>query len=106
LLLTETSLRVAVVGAGRIGRWHANYAQRLGANVAAIVDRAPGAALSLARDAKQAAVFTEMGAMLEAVRPHVVHICTPLPSHLPLTLQVVEGIWAKRAATWKAWCEN
>lgn len=84
-------LRVAVVGAGLMGRWHAYYARRLGAQVAAVVDHAPGAASSLARGAHGAAVFAEMGAMLEAVRPHVVHICTPLPSHLPLALQTVEA---------------
>jgi predicted dehydrogenase len=91
LLLTESSLRVAVVGAGLMGRWHAYFAQRLGAEVTAVVDSAPGAAVFLARRTKKAAVFDEMGAMLEAVRPHVVHICTPLSSHLPLTLQVVEA---------------
>lgn len=79
------------MGAGLMGRWHAYVAQRLGAVVAAVVDRAPEAALSLARRTKRAAVFTDMGAMLEGVRPHVVHICTPLPSHLPLTLRVVEA---------------
>ena len=74
-----------------MGQWHAYFAQRLGAQVAAIVDSAPGAATSLSRSVKNAAVFGEMGAMLEAVRPHVVHICTPLSSHLPLTLQAVEA---------------
>lgn len=29
--------------------------------------------------------------MLDVVRPHVVHICTPLSSHLPLTLQAIEA---------------
>lgn len=74
-----------------MGRWHAYFAQRLGAEVAAVVDSTPGAAASLARRMRKAAVFGEMGAMLEAVRPHVVHICTPLSSHVPLTLQVVEA---------------
>ncbi len=80
-----------MVGAGLMGRWHAYFAQRLGAELAAVVDNAPGAAASLARRAKQPAVFSEMGAMLEAVRPHVVHICTPLSTHVPLTLQALEA---------------
>ena len=84
-------MRVAVVGAGLMGRWHAYFAQHLGAQVVAVVDRAPGAAASLARRVKKAAAFNETGAMLEVMRPHVVHICTPLPSHMPLTLQVVEA---------------
>ncbi|MBI3529575.1 MAG: Gfo/Idh/MocA family oxidoreductase [Betaproteobacteria bacterium] len=91
LVPDNSSIRVAVVGAGLMGRWHAYAAQRLGAEVAAIVDCAPDAALSLAQGTERAAVFTEIGAMLEAVRPHVVHICTPVPSHLPLTLQVIEA---------------
>src|SRR6266849_2089236 len=32
-----------------------------------------------------------MSAMLVAVRPHAVHICTPLASHLPLTLPAIEA---------------
>ncbi len=89
--MTESSLRVAVVGAGLMGRWHAYFAQRLGAQVVAVVDSEPDAAVSLARRVNKAAVFGETGAMLQAVRPHVVHICTPLSSHLPLALQVVEA---------------
>ncbi|MEO8159166.1 MAG: Gfo/Idh/MocA family oxidoreductase [Betaproteobacteria bacterium] len=90
-MLTEPALRVAIVGAGLMGRWHVHFAQRLGAQVAAIVDRDPGAAASLSRFAKDAAVYDDAGPMLEAVRPHVVHVCTPLASHFPLTLQVIEA---------------
>ena len=86
-----SSMRVAVVGAGLMGRWHAYFAQRLGAQIVAVVDSSPGAAESLARCVKKAAVYRETGAMLEVARPHVVHMCTPLSSHLPLTLQVVES---------------
>ena len=80
-----------MVGAGLMGHWHAYFARRLGAEVAAIVDGSKVAATSLARRAKTNAVFGEMGAMLDVVRPHVVHICTPLSSHLPLTLQAIEA---------------
>lgn len=80
-----------MVGAGLMGYWHAYFAQRLGAEVAAVVDGAQAAATSLARRARKAAVFAEMGAMLDVVRPHAVHICTPLASHSPLTLQAIEA---------------
>ena len=84
-------MRVAVVGAGLMGYWHAYFGQRLGAEVAAVVDSTQVAATSLARRARKAAVFAEMGAMLDVVRPHAVHICTPLASHLPLALQAIEA---------------
>lgn len=82
---------MAVVGAGLMGRWHAYFARRLGAQVAAVVDAAPPAAQALARFAGRAAVFGDMGAMLAAVRPLAVHICTPLASHPALALQAVEA---------------
>ena len=74
-----------------MGRWHAYFAHRLGAQVAAIVDNAPDVAASMANRHKGAAVFGDVGAMLEVIRPQVVHICTPLASHLPLALQVVDA---------------
>ena len=88
---TDSSLRVAVVGAGLMGRWHAHYAKRSGARVVAVVDSSANAAALLARRAGDAAVFEAMGAMLAAAQPHVVHICTPLFTHLPLALQAVEA---------------
>lgn len=88
---TETALRVAVVGAGLMGQWHARYAHRQGAQVVAIVDREPQAASSLARRVGAAAVFADAGAMLEAARPQVVHLCTPLASHADLARQSIEA---------------
>jgi predicted dehydrogenase len=85
------AIRVAVVGAGLMGRWHARYARRLGAEVAAIVDPSPAAAQALARRAGNAAVFADVGAMLQSVRPHAVHVCTPLSSHFALACQAVQA---------------
>src|SRR5262245_4280122 len=82
-------LRVAVVGAGLMGRWHAHYALQRGAKVAAVVDTSPEAASALARRAGGPPVFLNAAAMLEAVRPDVAHICSPLASHLPLALQAI-----------------
>jgi predicted dehydrogenase len=74
-----------------MGRWHAYYARRLGAEVAAVVDPASAAAQALARAAGGAGVFAEVGAMLAAVRPAAMHICTPLASHTALALEAVEA---------------
>ena len=87
--LPKAPLRVAVVGAGLMGRWHAYYAHRQGAQVVAIVDRARAAAESLSRRVKSANVFTDMASMLDEKRPQVVHICTPLDSHGPLAQQAI-----------------
>ena len=72
-----------------MGRWHAHYARQHGAHVVAVVDNSQLAASALARRARNAAVFDDMGAMLEDTRPQVVHVCTPLASHLALALQAV-----------------
>ena len=74
-----------------MGRWHAHYAQQLGAEVAAVVDGSSRAASLLAARTRTAAVFDDMGTMLEALRPQVVHLCTPLASHRPLALRAIEA---------------
>lgn len=89
--LTHSSApRIAIVGAGLMGRWHARFAQRLGANIVGVADCNPAAATDLARR-HGAAMFGDLGALLIKARPDAVHICTPLPSHLPLAMQAVEA---------------
>lgn len=72
-----------------MGRWHAYYARRRGAEVTAVVDASPQAARALARRARGAGVFGDIASMLAAVRPDVVHLCTPPASHLELALHAV-----------------
>lgn len=89
--LTHSSApRIAIVGAGLMGRWHARFAQRLGANIVGVADHNHAAATDLARR-HGTAVFDDLGALLTKARPDAVHICTPLPSHLPLAMQAVEA---------------
>lgn len=87
--MTESALRVAIVGAGLMGRWHAYYARRQGAQLVAIVDSVQDAARSMSRQVGGAIAFTDMASMLGTAQPHVVHICTPLSTHQPLALQAV-----------------
>jgi len=84
-------IRAGIVGAGNMGRWHAAEAQRLGAKIVAIVDPLPDPARALAATFGGAPVFRDMGAMLAEARPNVVHICTPLRTHVPLTLEAIEA---------------
>lgn len=78
------SLRVAIVGAGLMGRWHAYYASQAGATVAAVVDLASDHAAALARKYPGAAVCTDLRECLAGQSIDVVHICTGLGSHVPL----------------------
>lgn len=71
---------IAIVGAGLMGRWHAATARRLGARVVAIVDPDPARASALAAH-HGARVLADVAGLLEAPRPAVAHVCSPLASH-------------------------
>jgi UDP-N-acetylglucosamine 3-dehydrogenase len=80
-----TKLRVAVIGAGGIGGTHLNaYAGWPDlCEVVALADVDQAAAEEKAAPFG-AAVFSDPVAMLDAVRPDAVSICTPPKLHLPL----------------------
>jgi predicted dehydrogenase len=85
----QARLRVAIVGAGLMGRWHADAAARLGAAVAAIVDSDPGRGRELSAHHPRATV----GASLSDVLPDVdvVHVCTPSRTHVALITEALEA---------------
>ena len=90
---TPTSLRVAVVGAGLMGRWHADAVQRVGGRVVAIVDPDPGRGEALAaRLPSRPAIVPELGRALREQAVDVLHVCTPLASHEAM---VAAGLEAK-----------
>lgn len=76
-------LRVAIVGAGLMGRWHAAAAGRSGGRVVGVCDLDRAAAAALASRSR-ASSHTDAAALIESVRPDVVHICTPPSSHRSL----------------------
>jgi predicted dehydrogenase len=76
-------MRVAVVGAGLMGAWHARYAGR-GGEVVALVDRDPKVAGALLRDLPHARFFPDLEGCLRSCRIEAVHVCTPLASHVGL----------------------
>lgn len=76
------SVRVAIVGAGLMGRWHAHAIQRAGSRVVAIVDRDATRASALASQlSSRPAVESDLAIAIREHRVHVVHVCTPLDSH-------------------------
>jgi len=78
------ALRTAIVGAGLMGGWHARYAAREDAEIAAVVDPNPKAAEALARRFPGASSFATLPDCLAESAAEVVHVCTGLASHVPL----------------------
>jgi predicted dehydrogenase len=86
------ALKAAVVGAGRMGRWHAKSVARTGGVVVAVVDADPDAAAVLASETRgNPPSFAELETCLTARPVDVVHVCTPLPSHAALASLAIEA---------------
>src|SRR5258708_7563825 len=77
----DVNLRVAIVGAGLMGRWHGYYARRCGAGVVGVMDRDPAASERLSASCPGCRSFDDLSSMLREVRPAVVHVCTPSATH-------------------------
>jgi predicted dehydrogenase len=74
-------LRLALVGAGGIGRAHRNAWSKVpGAQIVAVVDVDADRAQAMAADLS-AESFTDAAAMLAAVKPDAVDVCTPPAMH-------------------------
>ncbi len=78
--------RVAIVGAGLMGRWHADAARHAGARIVAIVDPTIDRARAISGSAEPCFATLEV-ALASPI--DIVHICTPLDSHLALSQQAL-----------------
>src|SRR5206468_10790972 len=89
----ERSARPAaiIVGAGLLGRHHAQAAAAAGARIVAIADLDREAAMSLARSWPGAVAETDLDKALRSTRAHVVHICTPLATHAAVATNVADA---------------
>jgi len=83
--------RAAIVGAGLMGRWHARYAARAGAEVAVIVDTQPAAAAALQRRFPRARLFGSIEDCLAARAADVVHVCTGSDAHARVAETALAG---------------
>jgi predicted dehydrogenase len=85
-------LRVALIGCGQIADAHLQQAGRTGlARVVAVCDREPDLARQAAARFGVPAEYNDVDRMLREVKPDVVHIATPPPTHGDLLLRSVEA---------------
>ena len=81
--MTGRPIGAVIVGAGLMGRWHADAVRRSGGRIIAVVDNAPQRADTLART-YAARSATCLDDVVGAEDAHIVHVCTPLETHLDL----------------------
>jgi predicted dehydrogenase len=70
-------MRAAIVGSGGIARVHAMLIEQLGGSVAAVCGRTLAGAASLGRGQ----AYDDLGRLLAAEKPDVVHVCSPNHLH-------------------------
>ncbi len=80
-LQEQTVASAAVVGAGLMGRWHADAIRRAGARVIAVVDPDEARAVALTKRHRFAKMYPSLDDALSQVHPTVVHLCTPADLH-------------------------
>ena len=83
--------RVAIVGAGHMGKVHgAAYAEMPTAELVAIMDIRREAAQELA-SSLGAKAFTDFDEMLRSANPDVIDVCVPTPSHKEYVIKAAEA---------------
>ena len=86
-----SGVRVVIVGAGLMGRCHATAARHAGATIEAIVDSDRVRAEQLSGRVGATRALTELPAALAGGSIDVVHICTPLDTHVDLARLALEA---------------
>ena len=84
---TERDVRAAIVGAGRMGRWHARAVEASGGVVVAVVDQDVGRARALVEGG---VAVPSLGELEPTPGLDVVHVCTPVGSHADLVREAVD----------------
>ena len=85
-------MKAVLIGAGQIARQHLACLKSLpGVDLAGICDLSPATAEAAAERYGIGAWFTDHQAMLAKIRPDVVHVTTPPPSHFRLALDSVNA---------------
>ncbi|MDQ3698086.1 MAG: Gfo/Idh/MocA family oxidoreductase, partial [Gemmatimonadota bacterium] len=86
-------LRVAIVGAGKMGRHHATAVRRLGASaqLVGVADRDGSLAESFAKELDVPAWHRDVGTLVREERPDVVHVVTAPASHATVARIAIDG---------------
>ncbi|NOY17534.1 MAG: Gfo/Idh/MocA family oxidoreductase [Gammaproteobacteria bacterium] len=86
-----SDIKVGIIGAGLMGRWHAHAANQLGARIVAIADQNPTVARSLGKRCQKASLYPDITQLLETAEIDALHICTPLASHAELVTYALDS---------------
>lgn len=84
-------LRVAVLGAGLMGRWHGEAARRCGGEVVGVADPDEARARELAVRLGTRLHHADAQRLLAETDPQIVHVCTSLETHVPLVLTALDA---------------
>jgi predicted dehydrogenase len=85
-------MKAALIGAGHIARQHLACLRELpGVELAGVCDLSRAMAESAAERYGVGGWYTDHRAMLDAVRPDVVHVTTPPTSHYPLAMAALDA---------------
>lgn len=84
-------LRVAVVGAGKMGQHHMRALERLSgcARLVGVADPAPGRAEQLRDVGISVPVYPDLAGLVSEAPVDVVHVCTTPETHFPVALQAL-----------------
>lgn len=90
--MSNSDLRIAIVGCGKIADQHVQAIERIpNCRIVALCDRELLMAKQLGERCRVSQSFSDMGEMLAAVSPDVVHITTPPQAHFSLASLCLES---------------
>ncbi|MGF6408413.1 Gfo/Idh/MocA family protein [Paraburkholderia sp. MM5482-R1] len=89
--MMDTTLGIAIIGAGMMGAVHARAARLAGATVRGIAASSEASAQAAAERIGIPGVYASARQAIEDRAVDVVHICTPNASHYPLALAALEA---------------
>lgn len=84
-------IRVGIVGAGLMGKWHARAAKKAGGEIVAVTDVDEKRAKLLAAKYPTAQNFESAAKLLEQQSIDVLHICAPTDTHYEIAKLAVEA---------------